>query len=166
MLCPCCSQLSYEKCCQPIHENTANAIQPVQLMRARYAAHALKLVDFVIQTYHSSCHAEQEAEAIAESVESHWVKLEVLDAPSTDTDEGFVEFKAYFEEDDAQYCMHERSRFLKENGEWRYIDGVMPEPENAVEIDPRLNQTIAQTKVGRNDPCLCGSGKKFKKCCG
>ncbi|MBF4391692.1 SEC-C metal-binding domain-containing protein, partial [Vibrio anguillarum] len=22
------------------------------------------------------------------------------------------------------------------------------------------------TKLGRNDPCHCGSGKKFKKCCG
>lgn len=24
----------------------------------------------------------------------------------------------------------------------------------------------AMPKVGRNDPCPCGSGKKFKKCCG
>jgi uncharacterized protein YecA (UPF0149 family) len=23
-----------------------------------------------------------------------------------------------------------------------------------------------QPKVGRNDPCPCGSGKKYKKCCG
>lgn len=23
-----------------------------------------------------------------------------------------------------------------------------------------------QPKIGRNDPCLCGSQKKFKKCCG
>ena len=30
-------------------------------------------------------------------------------------------------------------------------------------IDPIVNQ---QPKVGRNDPCPCGSGKKFKKCCG
>ncbi|MHC5088906.1 MAG: SEC-C metal-binding domain-containing protein [Planctomycetota bacterium] len=25
---------------------------------------------------------------------------------------------------------------------------------------------LDQPKVGRNDPCPCGSGKKYKKCCG
>lgn len=36
---------------------------------------------------------------------------------------------------------------------------------NGVEI---LNQdgTVRIMKVGRNDPCPCGSGKKYKKCCG
>lgn len=162
MLCPCCSQQPYDLCCQPIHQNTANAQLPEQLMRARYCAHVLNNVEFVIQTYHSSCQAAQETEAIAQSVESDWVQLEVLDAPTPSDSEGFVEFKAYFAEDGKHYCLHERSRFVKEDGQWRYIDGVMPEEE----IDPRLNQTITSTKIGRNDPCLCGSGKKFKKCCG
>jgi uncharacterized protein YecA (UPF0149 family) len=30
----------------------------------------------------------------------------------------------------------------------------------------RNNKTITKPKVGRNDPCPCGSGKKYKKCCG
>lgn len=42
--------------------------------------------------------------------------------------------------------LHERSRFLKIDDCWFYIDGVQP-------------------KVGRNDPCPCGSGRKYKKCC-
>jgi uncharacterized protein YchJ len=25
---------------------------------------------------------------------------------------------------------------------------------------------VATPKVGRNDPCICGSGKRYKKCCG
>lgn len=162
MLCPCCSQQPYDQCCQPIHADTANALLPIQLMRARYCAHVLNNVDFVIDTYHSSCQAQQDAEAIAESVDSEWGKLEVLEAPVPSESEGFVEFKAYFVEEGKQYCLYERSRFVKEDGQWRYIDGVMPEEK----IDPRLNQTIANTKIGRNDPCLCGSGKKFKKCCG
>ncbi len=29
---------------------------------------------------------------------------------------------------------------------------------------PRMKKKT--TKIGRNDPCPCGSGKKFKKCCG
>ncbi|EOX3103618.1 SEC-C metal-binding domain-containing protein, partial [Vibrio cholerae] len=47
-------------------------------------------------------------------------------------------------------CLEERSRFLKENNCWFYIDGEFP----------------AAIKQGRNDPCACGSGKKYKKCCG
>jgi uncharacterized protein len=31
---------------------------------------------------------------------------------------------------------------------------------------PQREQLLRSTKVGRNDPCPCGSGKKFKKCCG
>lgn len=162
MLCPCGSQQPYEQCCQPVHHNVATPQLPVQLMRARYCAHVLNNVDFVINTYHSSCQAEQDAEAIAQSVNSHWIQLDILDAPTPSHSEGFVEFKAYFEEDGHQHCLHERSRFVKEGEQWRYIDGVMPE-EN---VDPRLQQPINQTKIGRNDPCLCGSGKKFKKCCG
>jgi uncharacterized protein YecA (UPF0149 family) len=32
--------------------------------------------------------------------------------------------------------------------------------------DPKKYQVHAATQVGRNDPCPCGSGKKYKKCCG
>jgi len=152
-LCPCGSHIDYSDCCQPVHNNHSNAKQPEQLMRARFAAHKLNLVDFVINTYHPSCQAENERDGIAESVALDWTKLEVLDAPTTETDEGYVEFKAYLQEGATEQCMHERSRFLRENGLWYYIDGVFPEP-------------VESKKVGRNDPCPCGSGKKFKKCCG
>jgi len=52
---------------------------------------------------------------------------------------------------------HERSRFIKQNGAWFYVDG---------EMNPAQEQRIVTHKLGRNDPCHCGSGKKFKKCCG
>lgn len=35
-----------------------------------------------------------------------------------------------------------------------------------VEDKPKLPEGIDVSKIGRNDPCPCGSGKKFKKCCG
>ncbi|GAL20360.1 UPF0225 protein YchJ [Vibrio maritimus] len=59
-----------------------------------------------------------------------------------------------------EYCLAERSRFLFEHGQWFYVDG---------EIDdsiPPKRLTAESSKVGRNDPCPCGSGKKHKKCCG
>ncbi|WP_202933354.1 YchJ family protein [Vibrio navarrensis] len=163
-LCPCGSQLTYQHCCEKAHLNHSHVTTPEQLMRSRYTAHVLGLVDYVVNTYHPSCLAEKQREDIAESIENDWCKLEVVKAEAgSNENEGFVEFKAYFNEDGKQYCLSERSRFVKEEGLWYYIDGTFAEE---AEPDPRLNQSISSLKVGRNDPCICGSGKKFKKCCG
>ena len=51
---------------------------------------------------------------------------------------------------------HERSRFRREDGRWYYVSG-----ENV-----RPSPTRRAATAGRNDPCPCGSGRKFKKCCG
>ncbi|WP_375753506.1 YchJ family metal-binding protein [Vibrio sp. HN007] len=164
-LCPCGSNKEYAFCCKPVHNDHKAAIYPEQLMRARYSAHVLKLVDFVVNTYHSSCHAENEREGIQESINLEWQRLEVVSAKQPDGDEGFVEFKAFLLEDGVEHCMHEKSRFLKENDLWFYVDGVFPEEQIPANVLPS-NSTEKSEKVGRNDPCPCGSGKKFKKCCG
>lgn len=54
--------------------------------------------------------------------------------------------------EDSQWwsCWHDEEEY-DENGDW-----IPPEP---------IEQLVSE-KVGRNDPCPCGSGKKFKKCCG
>jgi SWIM/SEC-C metal-binding protein len=53
---------------------------------------------------------------------------------------------------------------------WKYIIGFEPDkPEDISDLEKLLNpiKPVQSTKkVGRNDPCPCGSGKKFKKCCG
>ncbi|NOH98207.1 YchJ family protein [Vibrio sp. 99-70-13A1] len=169
-LCPCCSNLAYQQCCEPAHINHSNAVTPEQLMRSRYSAHVLGLVDYVITTYHPNCNAEAQREGIAESINSDWAGLEVIvTAEGSHENEGFVEFKAYFNDGAEQFCMQERSRFVRDNGLWYYIDGTFPDQESdheEPEIDPRLNQTVESFKIGRNDPCICGSGKKYKKCCG
>ncbi|MCY9824922.1 YchJ family protein [Vibrio chagasii] len=167
-LCPCGSNNTYPKCCESAHLDHSSVETPEQLMRSRYSAHVLGLVDYVVATYHPSCNAESQREGIAESIDSDWAGLEVIDtAEGSHENEGFVEFKAYFNGDGAQYCMQERSRFVRENGLWFYIDGEFPEQSQPEpEIDPRLNQTVESFKIGRNDPCICGSGKKYKKCCG
>ncbi|GHA48729.1 YchJ family protein [Photobacterium aphoticum] len=163
--CPCGNKRPLAECCQPIHQHPALATHPEQLMRARYSAHVLGLVDFVVSTYHPSCEAEQHREAIAESVNSKWLGLDVINSEIADNGEGFVEFQAFYRDGKEEYCLHERSRFLREelNGEqqWFYIDGEYPEPEAPATITPAVSD-----KIGRNDPCVCGSGKKYKKCCG
>ncbi|MDD1792876.1 SEC-C domain-containing protein [Enterovibrio sp. ZSDZ42] len=153
--CPCASQKPYGDCCEPIHLEHSKADHPEKLMRARYSAHVVGLVDFVVDTYHTSCHAEAHRDAIASSVKSKWQMLQVLSSSVDDSGrQGFVEFKAHYVENGTPYCLHEKSRFVAEDrdGEsyWYYIDGEYPKAD----------------KVGRNDPCPCGSGKKHKKCCG
>lgn len=166
--CPCGSSKDYNQCCEPIHLDHSQAQTPEQLMRSRYSAHVKGLVNYVVDTYHPSCLAENERDAIAESVDSDWCGLEVISAEPSDNDnEGFVAFKAYFNQGGEQFCLQERSRFIRESGLWYYIDGTFIEqaPQEP-QPDPRLTQPVQSLKVGRNDPCICGSGKKYKKCCG
>ena len=65
--------------------------------------------------------------------------------------------------------MQEIAAIFKEHG-WKHIIGLEPDkPEDITDLELLLNParpTIAAKKVGRNEPCPCGSGKKFKKCCG
>lgn len=170
-LCPCGTSKDYHQCCEPIHRDHSLATTPEQLMRSRYSAHVKGLVEFVIDTYHPSCEAGKDRAAIIESIESEWSALEVIQSEASDNaDEGFVTFKAYFIQDGQTYCLEERSRFIKHDQCWYYIDGTFPhtstdQSSTKAATDPRLNQTVKNLKVGRNDPCLCGSGKKFKKCC-
>jgi SWIM/SEC-C metal-binding protein len=66
----------------------------------------------------------------------------------------------------------ERARYVAEtcaNHGWYYIIGIeMDKPEDLSDLEKALNppQPLIAEKIGRNDPCPCGSGKKFKKCCG
>ncbi len=58
---------------------------------------------------------------------------------------------------------------FEENG-WKYTIELEPDkPENITDLEILLNppkRRIAEKKVGRNEPCPCGSDKKYKKCCG
>ncbi|MBD3322328.1 MAG: hypothetical protein GF350_14605, partial [Chitinivibrionales bacterium] len=71
--------------------------------------------------------------------------------------QGVVEFIARYIEDDERKYIHERANFVREKGKWLYKDGA---------IVPAAQYVRDKPKTGRNDPCICGSGKKYKKCCG
>ena len=63
---------------------------------------------------------------------------------------------AIFRHKESTQSLTERSRFVRRDGQWYYLDGEY-------ETETTRRET---PKIGRNDPCPCGSGKKFKKCCG
>ena len=55
------------------------------------------------------------------------------------------------------------------NGWHCQIEVAKDKPEDLTDLDILMNPVktvVAEQKTGRNDPCPCGSGKKYKKCCG
>ncbi|WP_409529672.1 YchJ family protein [Superficieibacter sp.] len=148
-LCPCGSALEYSLCCQQYLSGARVAPDPSHLMRSRYSAFVMKDADYLIATWHPSCQPAAFRQDIERGfANTHWHGLTVfLAEKGASPEEGFVSFVAKFSENDQPGAIIERSRFLKEAGRWYYIDGTRPQ-------------------FGRNDPCPCGSGKKFKKCCG
>ncbi|MBJ3815532.1 YchJ family protein [Shimwellia pseudoproteus] len=147
--CPCGSGLEYSLCCQPYLAEQQTAPTPAALMRSRYSAFVAHNADYLVATWHPQCQAQGlKAELENGFGATQWLGLTVYDQQNgSHPDEGFVSFVARFTENGTPGAIIERSRFLKENERWYYIDGVRPQ-------------------FGRNDPCPCGSGKKFKKCCG
>lgn len=124
-------------------------------MRSRYCAYVRGDAAYLWRTWHAS--TRPALEALESGTGPEWCGLTVV-ASNVDEDgrQGYVEFNARYRVEGRLGGMHETSRFLFEDGQWFYVDGVMHPGDTA--------QTPAG--VSRNSPCPCGSGKKFKRCCG
>ena len=159
-VCPCNSGLSYDACCEPLIRGTVKAPGPEALMRARYSAFAHEEMPYLLETLHPGQRNDyDEAGAAKWARESDWTGLEILKVtgdPATENT-GTVEFKACYRRNNEKLEHHELAEFRKTNDIWYFYDGKMVAPGQFQRETP---------KVGRNDPCPCGSGKKFKKCCG
>ncbi len=159
MTCPCGSGLEFSACCEPFISGGAVPDTAEQLMRSRYSAYATVDMDYIHETLHPDHREDHDRNAARKWAEdSDWQRLEIIstDRGAAGDTEGSVEFRAHYRENGKNHVLHEISRFVKVDGRWTYVDGEMPKP-----------QTVRrEQKVGRNDPCPCGSGKKFKKCCG
>lgn len=157
-LCPCSSGKAFDACCEPIILNQS-APSALTLMRSRYTAYTLVNAEYLHQTTHLKTRSEHNLNDITSwAEENSWNKLEIISTEhgNVNDHQGIVEFKAYFTDTKGKAQVHhERSTFLKEEGQWFYLDG---------KFDPK--PVDLTKKVSRNDPCPCGSGKKYKKCCG
>lgn len=157
--CPCGSGKSFSQCCQPILSGREKAPTAEALMRARYSAHVENNFAFVAATHAPEAQDSYNvsaAEAQAKTME--WAGLEIteVDHGGEDDAEGWVTFAVRYMHDGQLHKHRERAQFRREAGEWVYVDG---------KINPNVEPRRVE-KVGRNDPCPCGSGKKYKKCCG
>ncbi|MGB5306669.1 MAG: YchJ family protein [Gammaproteobacteria bacterium] len=158
--CPCSSGLSYAACCEPLITGEAMASGPEALMRSRYTAYALEIIPYLARTLHPSQRNDyDEAGAAKWAREADWERLEVVDVSPdpANADRGTVEFKAHYKRAGTRLVHHERAEFRKSDGNWYFYDGKMVSAGQVRRETP---------KVGRNEPCPCGSGKKYKKCCG
>jgi SEC-C motif-containing protein len=157
--CPCGSGAELEACCGPVISGESPAPTAEALMRSRYTAFVRGEPDHIINTYAREKRAAIDRPTVTGMFGSvDWIGLEILNTTGGgETDStGTVEFAARFRKDGGVRVHRERSRFRREAGRWVYVDGdVHPDTGPA---------TFA--RVGRNQPCPCGSGRKFKKCCG
>lgn len=86
-------------------------------MRSRYSAFALGLRDYLQRTWHSST-----CPALELDDNPTWVKLQIL-SRHQHQDTATVHFRAFYDVAGELQMLEERSRFVRENGRWLYLDG-------------------------------------------
>ncbi|MBE08671.1 MAG: hypothetical protein CMM35_00045 [Rhodospirillaceae bacterium] len=153
--CPCGSGAVIEVCCGPIVDGKVLALTAEALMRSRYTAFVLGDLVHIERTYAQEKRELGKTSSFERDIE--WVKLEILDkvGGGKEAATGIVEFAAHYQLNGRKGVHHERSNFRRDRGCWVYVDGECLE-----------NVQVANIKIGRNALCPCGSGTKFKKCCG
>ena len=153
--CPCGSGVIFGECCEPILENRKPAATAEQLMRARFVAHVQHDFRFLHNTYRPTAGRPYEPEAGEPPVQ--WTKLVVHSHEAGSLpDKAYVDFSAYGVEAGVEKVLHEKAEFLRIDGVWLY--------NREARLGPAPYKAAAP-KPGRNDPCPCGSGKKYKQCC-
>lgn len=148
-VCPCGSGHALVQCCGLYHNGLA-APTAEALMRSRYSAYALGLIDYLVRTTLPAQQKRLDLDAItAWSLNSSWQGLTVEDStllPGNPA-HAYVTFTACWGEGEQTHSHRERSAFVAHDGRWYFIDPTV------------------DMKLGRNDTCPCASGLKFKKCC-
>lgn len=168
--CPCGQKATLGDCCGRYITGGQLAPTAEALMRSRFTAYALGQVDYLLETLHSSQHQRGEKLQLQRSLkQTRWLHLQVLKTKEgqPEDERGIVEFVAVYglakpmagmaglltgaQAATPQLAqMHERSRFIQEDGRWFYVDG----------------DQLPDYRPQRNQPCWCGSGTKFKQCHG
>jgi SEC-C motif-containing protein len=159
-ICPCGSSKPYVDCCLPLISGERLADTAEQVMRSRYTAFVKMELAWLRDSLHPGYRADyDEASSRAWAERAEWHGLQILKAEKGGLvdQEGMVEFVASFTENGVRQEYRELASFQRTGGAWYYTTGKL------LPARPVVRQG---TKAGRNDPCPCGSGKKFKKCCG
>ncbi|MAE39367.1 MAG: preprotein translocase subunit SecA [Psychrobacter sp.] len=164
-LCPCqvsptpnslSQAIAYSDCCQPYHKGLKKAETAERLMRTRYSAFVKVLPEYIVTTTLPAQQSLLDVAAIEDwAKQTPWAGLEIIQhTPKLGKRHAQVEFKAFYTTADAQQAAHhERSTFVKVKDE--------AVNETWFFLDPTVAMSVTQKQ-----PCICGSGEKFKRCCG
>ncbi|MDX8408522.1 MAG: YchJ family protein [Mariprofundales bacterium] len=145
--CPCGSRKSLAACCGQWLTENIPAPTAEALMRSRYSAYALHQYDYLLKTWHPDTRPKVESLG---GTTLRWIALEIVQTTQglAQDPSGTVEFIASYAHPSGGSRLHEHSRFVSEYGRWLYLDGK-----------------CRTSAILNNDPCPCGSGNKFKRCC-
>lgn len=172
MTCPCGLENTYENCCGPFLAGTALPDTAEKLMRSRYTAYTRADIEYIKKTMVPEARKDFDVVETKQWAEgSTWKGLKIVDTQEGGPEDkkGLVEFTATYEKDGQGIDHHEVSQFRKtKEGQWLFVDGeAHTHKEGEGHQDHPKAGTVVRDrpKIGRNDPCHCGSGKKFKKCC-
>lgn len=127
--CPCGMGEAYSRCCGVFHSG-ANPPTAVQLMRARYVAYARGDDDFVHRTWSAETRPSLGELATDAGTQIEWRRLvvETVEAGGPFDDHGRVQFTAIGRSSTGRVVLREDSRFVRRDGVWAYVDGVIREP--------------------------------------
>ena len=129
-------------------------------MRSRYTAYVQRDYAHLERSLSAKERADFNADDARRWAESsEWLGLTITGTTGggPNDQEGTVSFAARFRSDGKEHAHVEVARFTREDGQWVYAG-----QEDHTSVPVRRSTP----KIGRNDPCPCGSGRKYKKCCG
>ncbi|MGL3150608.1 YchJ family protein [Microbacterium sp. A82] len=122
MRCPCLSGDIYESCCGPILSDAIAAPTAERLMRSRFTAFAMGDAAYLLRSWHPSTRPND----LELDPQIRWTRLDIIatEAGGPFDTAAVVEFEAFYREDGVHASMRERSRFVRENRVWTYLDGT------------------------------------------
>jgi len=171
--CPCGSNQDYSKCCEPYITGKVQAPTAEALMRSRYSAHVKVSVPYLKDTLAPESRGDFDEQDVRKwATKSEWLGLKIISAKEQGS-KATVEFTATYKTEGKTLEHHEVAQFRKDANlaRWYFVDGdahVHEEGQGHNHDHHHVTAPIVREgpKIGRNDPCTCGSGKKYKKCCG
>lgn len=153
--CSCGSGKAYADCCQPYHLFHAYPASALVLMKSRFCAFVEQDINYIIATTLPAQQVLLDKEGLqAWASQMHWSHLQIVaDRPKVAKRHAQVHFCAYYHDVDCHDAdrlgVHdELSTFVKCDDRWYFLDPTVP------------------VLLTNKQPCFCGSGEKFKACCG
>jgi SEC-C motif-containing protein len=129
-LCPCTSKKPYDRCCGPFHAGKAAPETAEQLMRSRFSAYAMAKVDYLISTRPEAKRGDEDRDELIQyckAVSCVSLKIVSKEKGGKADETGIVTFHASLQANGRRNLHIETSNFVRENGKWVYVDGVVKE---------------------------------------